>query len=226
MGRESQWDLTLYGVILNNLGVSPGDTLRAIQSLAARIERLPRLKRQSRSEEESRINFFFRILAEEVLNRSIERVEALYQIGINPFDEQLVEFCESQGNLGIVYYLVACYTAEALSELLREGRMIVTSADLVHPNQNVRGNNPPFSLWGAFKISEQLGFSSSAPSNLGRAMSDAIQQCCQAGDIKPGGILDESILANASAINLNGGWRWFVPNVLLPLREEVCKKYF
>jgi hypothetical protein len=218
-------DLGRYEAMLINLGVSPGDAQQATQRLAERIAGLSSLPRNVRKEEEEEIRRFFGILGQ-VFEKSVERVETLFQIGINHHDEQLVKFCESQGDLGIAYYLVACYTAGALSELLRAGRTIVTPADLVHPNQNVQGNNPPFSLVGAYKISERLGIFPSSDLNLGRAMGCTIPHCFQVGDIPSGGILDEAILTNVNVITKKGGWRWFVPNVLLPVRQEVGRKYF
>jgi len=225
MERRSQLDLGKYKTMLLNLGVSPDDAQKATQALAERIAGLSSLSRKVRREEEEEIGRFFEIL-EQVFRISIKREETLFQIGINHHDEQLVKFCESQGNLGIAYYLVACYTAEALSELLRAGRTIVTPADLVHPNQNVRGNNPPFSLVGAYEISKRLGFPPFSDFNLGRAMGSTIPHCLQVGNIPSGGILDEAILSNFQAITTNGDWRWFVPNVLLPVRQEVGRKYF
>jgi hypothetical protein len=218
-------DLGIYEAMLINLGVSPVDAQQATKRLAKRIARLSSLPRKVRKEEKEEIRRFFGILGQ-VFEKSIKRVENLFQIGINPYDKQLGEFCESQGNLGVAFYLVACDTAATLSQLLRPGRTIVTPADLVHPNQNVQGNNPPFSLVGAYKISELLGIPPSSDLNLGRAMGCTIPHCFQVGDIPSGEILDEAILTNVDLITKKGGWRWFVPNVLLPVRQEVGIKYF
>lgn len=138
----------------------------------------------------------------------------------NPRDTITIPYLQSIKPYGGVILTVGQTVVDEFNNLVSPDRGTLSISDLIHPNLNDKRNRASFV--GAFSLSQAVIHSSS----LGHNMLYVIYRILKGASFDEGiRLIDDPLLKMEDKIKEEGLLRWFVPKVLLPLREKT-RKYF
>lgn len=165
--------------------------------------------------------YFLKNLIKESMPFALERMESLWKIGQNPYDEILLAYCIKVNHPEL--YDFAWEIASQLNGFFTDNKRLLTPADLIHPSKS---GEHEFSFRGAYYISASLKklirgqiFEKVPIVPLGDILSAFYQRRRLSENTEIA-----TLVAHGEAL-IKIGWREFFFNILLPLRKKISS-YF